>query len=95
MQGVLLQAALMVWAAPPPWEANFFKAPPQDVLAAAAAVAVPARSGVDVLWRDVAYTFDQKGRQTTTSRLVLSLIHIWRTWTSPSRALLRRPRVRA
>jgi tetratricopeptide (TPR) repeat protein len=73
MQGVLLQAALMVWAATPPWEANFFRAPPQEVLAAAAAVAVPARTGVDVLWRDVAYTFDLKGRQTTTSRLVYRL----------------------
>jgi hypothetical protein len=58
-------------AAPPPWEAApAFTADPVELARAAAALPPPKDADVDVLVEEASFVFDERGRATSTWRMV-------------------------
>ncbi|HVG63100.1 MAG TPA: DUF3857 domain-containing protein [Hyalangium sp.] len=70
---VVLLAALPAFAADP-WEAPPFTADPAAIAGAAAALPTPPGADVEVLLEEVSYSYDAKGREMSTSRLVYRVL---------------------
>jgi len=70
---VVLLAALPAFAADP-WEAPALTADPAAIAGAAAALPTPPGADVEVLLEEGTYSYDAKGRETSTSRLVYRVL---------------------
>lgn len=69
----VLLAALPALAADP-WDAPPFTADPAAIAGAAAALPTPAGAEVEVLLEEGTYSYDAKGRETSTSRLIYRVL---------------------